>query len=394
MPSSTSSSSPAAGTGAAAARLITADRPRAAAARLTAADRPGVAQPVPERPVPDLPWRGVFLSSLALALLLIGAWEWHWRDYGVVPSYRDDSALWAIQRRRIDTTDADATVVVGASRVFFDVQLPVWERLSRRRPVQLAVVGTSPLFALEDLADDANFRGRVLVGIAPDMFFTGHQYRAGWLKDLKHQTPSDRVGKWLSMHLVEPYFAFYNEDFAFFTVLKRQPWPLRPGRPGGTAVRKLSNTEADRNNRMWNKVENDPEYRAVARRIWAEDFYNPPPTPAEAAEHERTLETQIARAAAVVAKLRARGIPVLFLREPSDGEYLAYESRDFPRATTWDVLLAKTGAPGIHFADYPELQGFNLPEWSHMAAADADRFTARLYGIIDREYGRPQGVHW
>jgi hypothetical protein len=97
---------------------------------------------------------------------------------------------------------------------------------------------------------------------------------------------------------------------------------------------------------------------------------------------------------AAVAKLRARGVPVLFLREPSAGEYLAYEQRDFPRATTWDVLLAKTGAPGIHFEDYPELQGFSLPEWSHMAGADADRFTAALYAIIDREQGRAQGVQW
>jgi hypothetical protein len=58
------------------------------------------------------------------------------------------------------------------------------------------------------------------------------------------------------------------------------------------------------------------------------------------------------------------------------------------------VLLAKTGAPGIHFEDYPELQGFNMPEWSHMTGADADRFTAALYGVIDRDFGHPRGVHW
>ena len=364
------------------------------ATRLTAADRPGVAQPVPERPVPDLPWGKMLLAAVALALLLGGGWEWYWRAYGVVPSFRDDSALWAIQRRRIDLTGQDSTVLVGASRTFFDVQLPVWERLSGRRPIQLAIVGTSPLFALEDLADDPQFRGRVLIGVAPGIFFSGREKRKGWLKYLRHQSPSDRVGKWLSMHLVEPYIAFYDADFALFTVIERQPWPLRPGREVSTAVRKLSITEADRNNRMWSKLEVDPEYRALARRIWAESFNGPPPTPAAAAEKQRTLDTQIARAAAAVAKLRARGVPVLFLREPSADRYLAFEQRTLPRPTTWDVLLAKTGAPGIHFEDYPELQGFYLPEWSHMTGAEADRFTAVLYGLIERDYGRPQGVRW
>jgi hypothetical protein len=349
---------------------------------------------VPERPVPNRPWRGMFIAASALTLLLLGGWEWYWRDYGVVPSYRDDGALWAIQRRRIDTTGREATVLVAASRIFFDVQLPVWEHLSGQRPIQLAIVGTSPLFALEDLANDQNFKGRILVGITPDVFFSGFEYRSGWLKYLRHQTPSERVGKWLSMHLVEPYLAFYDDDFALFTVLKRQAWPARPGRDAYLEVRKLGITEADRNNRMWNKVEDDPQYRAQAQHIWDQFFHDPPPTAAEAKENQQTLDAQVTRAATAVAKLRSRGVPVLFLREPSAGEYLAFEQREFPRASTWDVLLAKTGAPGIHFEDYPELQGFSMPEWSHMSGADADRFTAALYGVIDRDFGRPLGVHW
>ncbi len=74
---------------------------------------------------------------------------------------------------------------------------------------------------------------------------------------------------------------------------------------------------------------------------------------------------------------------------PSDGEYLAYENRLLPRAKTWDALLAATGAPGIHFQDYPQLQGYYLPEWSHMTQADAERFTAALYGIVNRDFWGP-----
>ena len=363
--------------------------------RLTAADRPGVAQPVPVRDVPDRPWPVMLLGALLLASALTGAWEWHWRNFGVVPSMRDDAELWARQRRRIDNGDGNATVLVGASRTFFDIQLPVWERLSGRRPIQLALVGTSPLFALDDLADDPGFKGRVLVGVAPDVFFSGYEYRGTFLQAYQKESPSQRVGKWLSLHMVEPYFAFYEPDFALFTVLRRQDWPQRKGLRGGTEVRKLSDSEADRESYMWSKLETDSTYRALARRIWAEDFNPPPPTPKELAENQQTLYRQVARAAAAVIRLRARGVPVLFVRHPSDGEYLKYETHWYPRQKAWDVLLAKTGAPGIYFEDYPELRsGYVLPEWSHMARASAERYTAALYRIMEQDFAPADGSRW
>jgi hypothetical protein len=77
----------------------------------------------------------------------------------------------------------------------------------------------------------------------------------------------------------------------------------------------------------------------------------------------------------------------VFLRAPSDGEFLQAENMGFPRETTWNVLLERTGVPGIHFEDYPELQGLNLPEWSHLSGTDAEVFTERLGAILQREHG-------
>ena len=363
--------------------------------RLTAADRPGVAQPVPVRDIPERPWPLMLLGALLLAITLTGAWEWHWRAYGAVPGMRDDDALWARARRRIDAGEGNATVLVGASRTFFDIQLPNWEQLSGRRPIQLALVGTSPMFALEDLAKEQAFTGRILVGIAPDVFFSGYEYRGGFLAAYRKQTPSQRVGKWLSMNLLEPHLAFYDPDFALFTVLRRQPWPLRKGLPEGTEVRKLAISEADRNSYLWSKLETDPAYRALARKIWAEDFNRPPPTSKEIAEQQKTLDKQITRAAAAVAILHARGVPVLFVRHPSVDDFLAYETGMYPRQKAWDVLLAKTGAPGIYFEDYPELRGgYELPEWSHMTRASAERYTDALYRILERDFAPADGTRW
>ena len=374
MPSSTSSSD--------------GHRPgRRSAERLTAADRPGVAQPVPERNVPAQPWRGILLAAFAIVLVLLSLWEWHWRAFDVRPSIRNSEGLWAMQRRRIDHGEGNRTVLLGASRVLFDINLDTWERVSGERPIQLALEGTSPVPVLEDLADDPQFTGRLLVGVASDVFFTGFSYRGSVFKHYRKETPSERFGQWLSMHLVEPWLAFYDPDFALATVLLRQNWPLRPGIPQRTLVRKLAESGPDRNTHLWSKLETDPQYRALARHIWAEKFG--PVNAAERTELDKSTEAQIKRAAVAVAKLRARGVPVLFVRPPTAGEYLAYDQRDFPRARTWDVLLARTGAPGIHFEDYPELQGYNLPEWSHLSATEAQRFTEALVRIIERDYWKP-----
>ena len=355
--------------------------------RLTAADRPGQAQPVPERDIPDRRWGAIMLGALAMFLVMMGAWEWHWRDFGVEPSIANTDALWATQRRRIDHGEGNgATVLIGSSRMLFDLQLPVWQKLSGTRPIQLAMEGTSPMFALEDLADDPNFRNsRLLVGVAPDLFFSGFAVRGNLLAYMRKQSPSQRVGQWLSMHFVEPHFAFDDPDYALPTVLARQAWwPARHGMHAAKPVRKLMVVVADdRASHIWDKLEKDSTYAALAQSIWAQHFTLLRGMPAPVLQ--KTMGEQIRRASAAIAKLHKRNVEVIFVRTPSTGGYLELEDELFPRAKTWDVLLAKTGAPGVHFQDYPELQGFWLPEWSHPAAGDAARFTEALYRIVQRD---------
>ncbi|MFC5437804.1 hypothetical protein ACFPME_14670 [Rhodanobacter umsongensis] len=355
--------------------------------RLTASDRPGVAQPVPERDIPAQPWRTIWLGAAVLALLALGAWEWHWRAFGVAPSYRNSNGAWAQQRLRIDHGEGNQTVLIGSSRVLFDVQLPQWQQITGQRPIQLALEGTSPVPILEDLAADPHFTGRLLIGVAPSLFFSGQAFRGDVLAYTRKQSPSQRVGHWLSAHLLEPFLAFDDPDFALDTVLKRQPWPVRPGTHPRPAVRKLANSGADRNTQMWPKLETDASYRALARGIWMQMITAPPPPEmATPAGLQRVIDTQIARAAAAVATLRARGVSVVFVRMPSIGPFHAMEEKVLPRARTWDVLLQRTHAPGIHFTDYPQLQNYQQPEWSHLSAPEAKRFTIALVPIVERMF--------
>jgi hypothetical protein len=366
---------------------------RAGFVRLTAADRPGVAQPVPERDIPSRAWGPILLGALALFLLMLGAWEAHWRAFGGLPAYRNSDGLWTLQRRRIDHGEGDATVLLGSSRMLSDVQLDAWERVSGERPIQLALEGTPPIVPLEQLAEDPDFTGRLLVDITASTFRGGDGVRAGAFKRYREEGPSQRTGQWLSMHLLEPYLAFYDPDFALARVVRRQAWPQRPGLAPRPTVRKLFVGAADRNHRLWTKLERDPQYQAEVRANWATlNWDAPPPPPAVQAQWPKQREDTMRRVAAAVAKLRARGARVVFIRHPIVGPYAAYDRKTAPRADNWDALLVRTGAAGINFEDYPELQGYWLPEWSHMAAADADRYTTALVPIVEREFARA-GAH-
>jgi hypothetical protein len=353
--------------------------------RLTASDRPGVAQPVPVRDIPAQPWSKIFVGAVVLCAFMVAGWEVYWRAFGVAPTYRNTDGEWLMQRRRLDAGEGGSTVLIGASRILFDTQLPIWEKITGKRPIQLALEGTSPVPIMENLAADPNFTGRLLVDVSPDIIFTGFAYRATVLPYLRDQTPSQRIGDWLSMRFLEPVFAFYDPDYALSTVVRRQPWPERPGMHSRLNVRRLAVHDEDRNTQLWDKVVTDPDYRALARRTWAQDFNSPPD---DAPKTHKTIDEAITKAAAAIATLRARGVRVLFLRAPSAGEYYAYEQRDFPRGMTWDPLLERTHTPGIHFEDYPELQGYDLPEWSHMSPPEAERFTAALVPIVEREFAK------
>jgi hypothetical protein len=349
--------------------------------------RHGAVDPV-EREIPTI---GVSAwLALLVFLILMASWEAWVRSEGVHPSYRNSDNLWAEQRRRIDSGEGDGWVFTGSSRVLFDMQLAVWERLDGRRPIQLAIEGTSPISVIEGLADDEDFTGSLLVGVAPGLFFSGYEYRAAAIRQYQDETISQWLGHRISI-LVEPYLAFYNSDYALPKVIKRQDWPHREGVESGLEVRKLSDMGRDRNTRMWDRLEYDEEYQNLARFIWAEGWKPMSErTPEERQRNDEGRATQLDRAQAAVEKLHAKGATVVFVQMPYEGHYASSEPDGHPRELSWDPLLERTGALGLHFHDHEEMQGYWLPEWSHMTGSEADRFTEVFYNLVMRELAARQ----
>lgn len=333
------------------------------------------------------------LKAGLLAAVLTGAfvvgWELYWRGQGFTVSYNDDEGLWASMRRLVYDTTPAGPVLIGSSRIKFDLDLATWRGLSGRPPVQLALVGTSPRPVLTDLGNDPNFRGTVLVDVVEGLFFapSGSRQEARAHERLKAY-PKWSLAQQGSFHLnraLESGLVFLDEDRltldAFLNKLEVPSRPqvfMMPIFPD-----RFTDTGFDRQTRMSAAFVADTGLHTQMRRVWVRLGG----MSGKRGDGGDTLTALIQSVKRSVDQIRARGGRVVFLRFPSDGPFLAAEQRGFPRARYWDRLLADTNTPGVHFADYPALARFQCPEWSHLTPRDAATYTRALVPIIEQQTG-------
>ena len=190
--------------------------------RQTAANRPGQAQPVPTRDIPTRPWVKMGVSVCAAVTLLTGAWEWNARtNLGLRAGDIDDSPqAWAEARR---AADYGQVAIVGDSRILFDTDQARFQQLTGVRPVQVSHVGTNSRTLLEHFANDPNFHGLLIVGMADVIYFgrPGIGLAATAVHNYdKNDKPAQLTGLWIDRWL-QKYFAFMDSDYRLSMWLPR-----------------------------------------------------------------------------------------------------------------------------------------------------------------------------
>lgn len=352
------------------------------------------AMPLRSTPVARVP--PAALRGIALALVLAGVagatLEWSWRRQGVAPSVRDTPTLWAVQRARAsgrplpvpfteDEKRPGRLVLLGASRMHlgFDVDL-CRRRLPNRSVYQLALPGTPPWAALRDLAADPLFppapRGDptvVLVSVSMNHFTTG-QLRAGAsYPDRARDGVSRREAVETAISAsVQRSFSAMAPDVGPEAILAR----LRQGRG---LVPKLRRTmRADR--AAW-LVEAAPDSEFLRKQaVLVEGLRNFPDDPADRA-------AAVSAVAADIARLRGRGVTVVLLSFPASEDLADAERARFPRSAAdgWDRLVEELNPDAaVHHEDLPSAGTFHCPDWSHLDAASATRFTGEVLNELER----------
>jgi len=321
---------------------------------------------------PGGPWGRSWLAALGLALVALGSWEAFWRSQGHVPGSTDDVRLWC-QARLSLASSPRAVAVLGDSRAQLGIDLgALGAGLRSELPVQLAIQGSTPIPVLRDLAADGTFHGLALLAVSPLRFFsTGgdsatlpSEYLAAAAQRLR--SPASAAELRLQAAL-DDVTILRKVELSPLMLLRVRRWPV----PRAVHADRSRPQHFVRDERL---LAVEREQTALLRGL------SRPRGPA--------LEAMLSDLAPTVRRIELRGGRVVLVRMPSSDLHRQLERDLSPRELYWDALVRATGAPAIHFEDWPELRGFHCPDGSHLDAADAPSFTRALAGRIRGELRR------
>jgi hypothetical protein len=338
------------------------------------------------RPIPQLAWRGITVSAVLIVIAAAFAWELYCRSIGYGPTLNDNEDLWTSARRRVKP---ESIVIIGDSRGWYDLDLDELQKGLGKRPVQLAMGGSCAYPVLADLANDKNFHGTIICSVVPRLFVappgtppTNHAEKV--VRRSHTQTLAQRASQYLAMPLEEHVAFLKQEELSLDGLLKRLPIPNRSYALVSPRLPPYFGTlDRERRRRMIEECAGPGKLQSMIQQIWL-PLFTPPPPPSYIPKEEfaknmgQAIEQRFHDVAAAVQKLRSRGGKIVFVRLPNSGGLKALEDRETPRAVVWDRVIKDTAAPGIYYEDFPDLTGFNCPEWSHLSAGDSVEFSKRL----------------
>lgn len=314
----------------------------------------------------------VIIVALLFAAGAVAAWESFWRERGYSPILYDDRDLWAEHRLRAVTVDQQKNfTVVGASRIqlafstlAFEAAVPGWQAIS------LAINGHYPVAVLEDLAADKGFSGVLLVAVdARGLAHWYHDMSTPWVRHYRRDFGPQRRLERRLLSALQQRMVVVGSDFN----LVRRIGGWIEGHPPPQHYTRL---QPDRTIAADYRRADVPGLRQHFTDALAADYLkHPPPSP------ER-WRADLEGIAAAVSTIRQRGGQVVFLRMPTADSHWELDQRNYPRELYWDQLEEATGALTLHFADYPELAGLELPDTSHIDGRDRARFTRSLVEIL------------
>ena len=325
------------------------------------------------------------ILGLVLVTTFILGWEGYWRSKGYVATYNDDKVLWANKRHEAYQAKEKATVFIGSSRIKFDLDIPTWESLTGEKAVQLAQVGTSPRLLLEDLANDKNFNGKLVMDITEVLFFSEAPFVNKSSREAigyyHKQTPSEKLSSLVDFAL-ESKLTFLEESrFSLSALQSDIPIQNRPDVFVFPSFPKsFSWTTFDRQTYMPNIFLSDSNDIKKVTGVWA--MLGADPTPAVDGKALTQIFNEVKTN---IEKIRNRGGKVILTRTPSSGPFAMGEAHKYPREKYWDQLVAFTQLEGIHYQDNPVTKVLTCPEWSHLAPKDAVTYTKQLVRSLDQK---------
>lgn len=328
---------------------------------------------------PKLNFR-IFLFAFALAAALLIPYEYYWKNVEHRPAGHDLESLdlWADWRGRLDDLGSEDIVILGSSRGHFDLNIHLWDSITGRRPIMLAYPGSSPLHPVEDVIENSDFNGLLLISTAPGLFYT---MKGSWganrgktLVDHYHNRTYAQKFSGSIFQQVDPLFSYIHSDLSLKKLIERIRLPNRDSVKAPDIWPPMVDMDKYRNIRMIPEMETDTVLQQRQKDIW----FNPDPKN----RYADSTDAIIGHYVDLIKKFKDRGGQVALIRPPVTGYYLEVEPKLFPREKYWDRLVRESGCPAYHFQDHPVTKDMDPPEWSHLDRKEADLYTGIIIGLL------------
>ena len=326
-----------------------------------------------KRPGPDLPWLRIWAAAGGLVLLTLCGTELFWRARGYPAELRDGPGLWALMRKSVAPNDSSQVVIIGDSRMQSGIDTGAFQEAFKTTPVQLALVNGAATPVLFNLAQDPSFNGIVVSSVnrwdlsgMPEKWEMPNDY----LNYYKGLTPAQIIDERVAM-LLEQRLVFMLQDLApvqLAAAAGKRKWPDKP----------FVHLNPDRS--RVTEYSKFPYLELRKKRMEGEGWFRGCP-PID----QPQMLGDLAEIQSAVARIQKRGGHVVFVRMPSSGPVREFEDKMFPREKFWRLWVERTGALAISFEDYPELSGFDCPDYIHLDHKDAGPFSRALAEIILRK---------
>lgn len=310
-------------------------------------------------------WLRTWATAAALTLLLLAGWETFWRARGFNPVLDDDAKLWASTRRRVGP---DSTVLVGSSRMHAGVSPSIFEEVTGRDTIQLAVNGGMSYLVLENLARDRAFRGTVICELTEVEITTGMTtfWEKGFISWYEQGALAERSES-LLRRFAQGHLAFASPQLSLPMVVKsvlQGHLPVPSSSPATISEDRTLSLD-------FTKVDIEKLRSRVASLSVQQ---GPEISPEEFVSRAHRFEV-------LAEEIERRGGHVIFVRLPVSGPLWEWLEKAYPKASYWDEFARRTHFRTVHFKDYTDLQ-IECADYSHLDMRDAPRFTRALAKIL------------
>jgi hypothetical protein len=300
--------------------------------------------------------------AFGLAVALAGSAEFALRAAGFEPSVEPEGTAWMVARAAVDRT---SVVFAGTSRLQTDVDPIEWrDEVGGPAPIQLSMVGTSPLPIAEAVASDIDFEGTLVLEVMPRFFWntspTAEQAAEAMVRRYRASevSPSARIERWIWARTAGR-LVVQNPELRLPRLLEAL-WARRPVQPVRWRSRTDRFTPMDRALVTGAPGDEEAFYQAVAT-----------PTPSDVTE-------VIERVLRLASLLESRGGELVLVGLPACGASRELEERYYPRSEYWDRLVDGSGVRAILAYDHAELTEFSCADGSHLDYRDVPAFTRAL----------------